>query len=816
MKNLTTNSTALHNLFSLAVINIFFSLLVFLCGYQMVFANVEITIEWEKTFGGTANEQVNSIIQTTDGGFAIAGSTASKSSGGDDVWVIRLDSMGNKQWEKIVGEKDDDTAYSIIQTTEGDLVVAGVINLRGGGPYPFGIADLWIVKLDFMGNQKWNKIFNGSQQVAYSIVETIDRGLAVVGYTPSSITRASGWGKLRDAQIIKLDRTGNLEWKKAFGAKKGDDYARSITQTTDGGFIVAGQSDVQYPNGDDFLVVKLDRTGSLQWDRTFGGEGNDRAFSITQTTDGGVAVAGSTKSKGSGNADFWIIKLDRTGNLQWDQTFGGNSEDEAHSIIQTNDGGFAVAGYTTTDFSQRDFWVVKLDDMGNRQWDRAFSGTSNKYDEVHSIIQTTDGSFVVAGYTKTDANKDDAWVIKFNTNGSASTPQPTYDDGLAAGRQFCIQNPDACGMVKSPLSVVYDGVTNTLSIPVIQVPYVTETAISYVFYEALLKVVSAEDNNFQLLVTDLAEIVQPQSSTTLTYDDGVEAGKQFCRDHPTSCGMNPSVPAIYDDYTNTVSIPEIHIPESNEIYEAKLKIISPPQEPVQLETTSIELKNQPPSQDSWRDYVGAGDAADFLKLYLTYRDQHDADAIIGVLENVNLAGEFINGITQYSGNSRHQVLFGLEFLLRNISKLPGMKVGILGAELISEGAFVRAAELVENDEGLNVAARFSGIIRDLEIYIKDGWLGLAQNVDVKIYRVIDYHDMKEISEYNPNSEINMRHPSEAPMYEGKFLSIGLGHSFGYEIPAGLYTVEISKNGEILKITNVLLEAKDKQSVTISL
>ena len=208
-----------------------------------------------------------------------------------------------------------------------------------------------------------------------------------------------------------------LTWNRTYGGS-GYDIATSLIQTTDGGYAVAGITQSKGAGGEDFWVIKLDEQGNKVWDRTYGGGGNDIATSLIQTTDGGYAIAGGTNSKGAGNGDFLVIKLDEQGNKIWDRTYGGGDTDWANSLIQTTDGGYAVAGGTSSKGAGgNDFWVIKLDNQGNQVWDRTYGGSS--HDRANSLIQTTDGGYAVAGGTESKgAGGNDFWVIKLDEQGN--------------------------------------------------------------------------------------------------------------------------------------------------------------------------------------------------------------------------------------------------------------------------------------------------------------------------------------------------------------------------------------------------------------
>jgi hypothetical protein len=236
---------------------------------------------------------------------------------------------------------------------------------------------------------------------------------------------------------VKLSATGAIQWQKCLGGS-GWDVATSIQQTSDGGFIVAGRTnsndgDVTGNHGnDDFWVVKLSATGEIQWQKSLGGSNDDWATSIQQTSDGGFIVAGSTDSNDGdvtgnhGNDDFWVAKLSSTGAIQWQKSLGGSGDELAESTQQTSDGGFIVTGWTTSNDGDvtgnhggKDFWVVKLSSTGAIQWQKSLGGSGT--DVAESIQQTSDGGFIVAGYTASNDGDvtgnhgyDDFWVVKLS------------------------------------------------------------------------------------------------------------------------------------------------------------------------------------------------------------------------------------------------------------------------------------------------------------------------------------------------------------------------------------------------------------------
>jgi hypothetical protein len=248
----------------------------------------------------------------------------------------------------------------------------------------------------------------------HSIIQTTDGGYAVAG------TTGSFDAGVFDVYVVKLNGSGNIQWTLTIGGSDWDE-GHSIIQTTDGGYAVAGETASFGAGGDEVYVVKLDSSGNIQWTRTIGGGDEDKGYSIIQTTDGGYAVAGYTISFGAGDRDVYVVKLDGSGNLQWTRTIGGSNWDEGHSIIQTTDGGYVVAGYTISfGAGATDVYVVKLNGSGNIQWTRTIGGSH--WDEGHSIIQTTDGGYAVAGYTRSfgTTGDRDVYVVKLNGSGNVN------------------------------------------------------------------------------------------------------------------------------------------------------------------------------------------------------------------------------------------------------------------------------------------------------------------------------------------------------------------------------------------------------------
>jgi len=350
---------------------------------------------WNKTYGGTGDDRVPSVIQTSDKGYAMAGRTKSYGAGSDDFWLVKTDSFGNAQWNKTYGGTGGDIAWSVIQTGDGGYAIAG-----------WNGANALLVKTDSSGNMQWNKTYGGlGSDVAWSVIQTGDGGYAIGGETSSY-----GAGSV-DSWLIKTDSSGNAQWNKTYGGTNLD-TCRSLIKTSDGGYALVGYTNSYGAGNLDFWLVKTDSSGNAQWNKTYGGTNYDIACSVVQTIGGGYAIAGYTNSYGVGSDDFWLVKTDSAGNAQWNKTYGGAGYDDAWSVIQTIDEGYALTGYTDSyGAGSTDVWLVKTNSIGNMLWNVTYGGIT--VDAAYSIVKTSDGGYALAGETKSyGAGGDDFWLIK--------------------------------------------------------------------------------------------------------------------------------------------------------------------------------------------------------------------------------------------------------------------------------------------------------------------------------------------------------------------------------------------------------------------
>jgi hypothetical protein len=362
---------------------------------------------WTQTFGGGSADFGHSVQQTSDGGFIIAGYTEILFPN-FDIYLIKTDASGTEQWTQTFGGSSRDYGESVQQTGDGGYIIAGYTDSYGAGN-----DDVWLIKTDADGDSVWTQIFGGlAVDRAYSVQQTGDGGYIITGSTSSY-----GAGDY-DVYLIKTDASGIEQWSQTFGGNQ-HDYARSVQQTEDGGYIIAGYTSSYGAGNSDVWLIKTDASGIEQWTQTFGGSSRDYGESVQQTDDGGYIIAGSVESWGLDSSDVYLIKTDASGIEQWSQTFGEIGLmllDYGHSVQQTGDGGYIIAGSTQSyGAGNFDVWLIKTDASGIEKWSQTFGGSSIDYG--HSVQQTDDGGYIIAGYTLSyGAGSFDVWLIRLETD----------------------------------------------------------------------------------------------------------------------------------------------------------------------------------------------------------------------------------------------------------------------------------------------------------------------------------------------------------------------------------------------------------------
>jgi len=379
---------------------------------------------WNHTFGGVSYDEGYSVQQTSDGGYIITGATLSFGAGNWDVWLIKTDSSGNEEWNSTFGGTDYDRGYSVQQTNDDGYIITGCTHSFGAGYF-----DVWLIKTDSNGIEEWNYTFGGSSEDwGYSVQQTNDSGYIIAGYTNSYGAGGS------DVWLIKTDSNGIEEWNYTFGGISYD-RGRSVQQTNDDGYIITGNT-VSYDSDDtgcDVWLIKTDSNGIIEWHQTFGGSGTknkfDIGYSVQQTDEGGYIIAGDTEIYQVAMADFLLIKTDSNGKQEWYETFGGNYADRGRFVQQTKDGGYILTGWAFSySITDPDIWLIKTDSSGNEEWNYTYGFGENSGDWGYSVQQTNDGGYIIAG-----ATMPDGWIITEPTASYIDPPNAPIITGETEG-----------------------------------------------------------------------------------------------------------------------------------------------------------------------------------------------------------------------------------------------------------------------------------------------------------------------------------------------------------------------------------------------
>lgn len=435
-------------------------------------------ILWEKSYGGKYADYLFDVQPTADYGFILAGSSLSDKSGtksennqGDlDYWVWKMDETGKPDWQKSLGGSGFDLLKSIRGTKDGGFILGGTSNSEAGFHKKDsckGNTDFWVFKLNAKGEEQWQRTIGGTgQDELLSVFQTTDGGYILGGSSSSDATIVATTGKKAlttskkdltskstssrgsmDYWIVKLNAEGEVQWQKTFGGKYADEL-RSMEQTKDGGYILGGYSNSPQ-SGDktepsigigDYWVVKIDNSGTIEWQRTYGGNGDNQLYVIHQTGDEGYLIGGNSNStnslttKGgtvSNGTDFWLLKVDSKGEEQWSRTYDYGKVDILTSLVENKDHTFLIGGYAQNDVTSEsglalkkqdkginDYIALKVDATGQELWTQSVGSAGE--DILRKLIETRDGGYLLAGTSNATSSMDknstigsnDFWVVK--------------------------------------------------------------------------------------------------------------------------------------------------------------------------------------------------------------------------------------------------------------------------------------------------------------------------------------------------------------------------------------------------------------------
>ncbi|PSR55161.1 hypothetical protein AHMF7605_17430 [Adhaeribacter arboris] len=466
-------------------------------GAWLVKLQADGTIVWDKAFNVG---EVSSVQPTSDGGYVL-GAGGDRTSSNNDYWIIKLKANGIKEWDKIIGGDGDDVLASVQQTNDGGYILGGTSTSSISGDRTKASGRPWIVKLHADGTKVWDEtIISGAlislQQVSdggylfsgisagkgsfdywiiklteeqpyiaqwdtryggtgkdnfTSVIKTSDGGYLSGGYTNSGVSgdKSQNSQGNNDYWIVKSDKNGKKVWEKSYGGTQ-EDYLNRVIQTADGGYLLGGSSrsgksgdKTEAGQGErDYWVVKIDKQGTKQWDKTFGGSGNDELKKVVQLTSGEYVVGGTSNSPVSGdksqasqgNHDYWLVKISADGNKVWDKRYGGRLDETLGSFTETRDGGFFLGGSSASGSSgdksqasqgKSDFWAVKTDKDGNLLWEKSYGGSDQ--DEAYSVGRSQGDNLFIAGTSSSGKEGDksqkskgekDYWLIRLDEKGT--------------------------------------------------------------------------------------------------------------------------------------------------------------------------------------------------------------------------------------------------------------------------------------------------------------------------------------------------------------------------------------------------------------
>lgn len=418
------------------------SILLFLFCDTPVVAQYEL--EWERTFGGSLYDTGIEIHEVENGSYVCAGFSSSidgdagNGNGFLDYWLLKFDNLGDVVWEKSFGGSQSDILRSMKPTSDGGFILLGHtpsndmdVSQNNGG------RDFWLVKIDGNGEMEWAENYGGSSDdFGVSVIQTNDDGYLLAGSTSSNDIDVSNNFGNADGWLVKTNSNGEIEWERNFGGS-GDDSISSIIKESDG-FILGGQSnstdgEVGSNNGEnDIWLFKINNDGDVLWFHSYGGSETENVQSIRKSKTGGYIICANSRSSDGdisgtnfGLQDYWIVRTNNLGELEWEKNYGGSSMEFLLGIDETDDGGILCSGWTSsfdgdisTNYGGRDLWTLKLAEDGTLEWEKNYGGSND--DGAYRMTRTSDGGFLIIGYTESNDGdigsingENDIWILKY-------------------------------------------------------------------------------------------------------------------------------------------------------------------------------------------------------------------------------------------------------------------------------------------------------------------------------------------------------------------------------------------------------------------
>ena len=359
---------------------------------------------WQRTYGGKDYEQGYSITKTDDGGFMVVGDTTSYGNGRYDIYLIKIDKNGNKIWEKTFGGKYDENSRTIVKTDDGNFIIAA-----NNESYGKGKSFMYLIKVDKNGNKIWEKIY--SRGSISGLTKTEDGGFIISG---SSRSVENGEPTI---VLIKVDKNGNQIWEKIFFGKNYEGVTPIMK--IDNGFIMSAAI-YSYGGRRDASLIKIDKNGNKIWEKIYS---RGSISGLTKTEDGNFLLAGWIVR--NGNSDVWIMKINKDGNILWQKNYGGNGVEGGAAVIKIESGFMVVGDTSSYGNGSHDVYLIKIDKNGNKIWEKTYGGSD--LDFPSQIIQTDDGGFIIVGWTGSYGNgRQDVYLIKIDKEGNTKKYRGIY------------------------------------------------------------------------------------------------------------------------------------------------------------------------------------------------------------------------------------------------------------------------------------------------------------------------------------------------------------------------------------------------------